>query len=251
VKRSFYDFPALYDSIHLADTPEEARAALSVIERHQGGVKTLLEPACGTGRFLEYFAERGFDVFGYDANPRAIAFAARRLRRFSARVEIGDMRSYRAPRLDAAFSLIGTFRHLLSDRDALAHLRAAARSLPSGGTYVIGFDLVDYDDCPPDEEGWEVRKGARRLRHLYQTMPPDRRRRLELVVNFVTVSTSRGDRVLQDDYELRSYDVRQWKDLIGRSPFRLAGTYDAQGEPMRLDKTTRYALFALEKARRR
>ena len=249
MKRSFYDFPALYDAIHLPDTPVEALAAWALIERHHGGARHLLEPGCGTGRFLSYFARRGLTVTGYDTNARALAFARRRLRREAAVIVKSSMTSFRRPNsFDAAYCLIGTFRHLLTERDAIRHLRLTAEALKPGGVYVVGLDLVDYTDCPADEEGWEVRVKNRRLRHLYMTIPPRKRRRLERIINFVTVSTSRGDRILQDDYDLRSYDLVQWKALLSQTPLRLAGTYTAGGRPLRLSRRTRYALFALIKA---
>lgn len=241
--KSFYDVPALYDAIHLPDTPTEAAGILRVI----GGARRLLEPACGTGRLLDFFARLGRTVTGYDVSAPALAFARRRLRGLPATVVKASMTSFRAPAgsFDAAYSLIGTFRHLLTERDALAHLRGTARALVPGGVYVVGFDLVDYDDCLPDEEGWEVVRDGRRLKHLYMTLPPDRKRRRERVINFVTA----GGKVLQDEYDLRSYDLAQWRALVAKSPFRLAGVYDADGRRLRPSRATRYALFALSAAK--
>jgi 2-polyprenyl-3-methyl-5-hydroxy-6-metoxy-1,4-benzoquinol methylase len=38
-------------------------------------VKNILEPACGTGRFLISLAKYGYRVTGYDINPKMIAYA--------------------------------------------------------------------------------------------------------------------------------------------------------------------------------
>ena len=245
--RSFYDFPALYDAIHLADTPGEARVVLDIIARHgRSGTKDVLEPACGTGRHLDFLVERGFSATGYDLNARALAFARRRTP--EARLSRADMAAFRArDAFDAAFCLIGTFRHLATEAAALKHLRLTARALRPGGVYVVGLDLTDYAEAEPDEAGWEIEHRGRRLKHLLMTLPPDRRRRREKVVNFVTVETRRGERVLQDEYELRSYDVAQWRTLVAKSAFRLAATYTQDGQRTPLDKKTRYALFALKK----
>ncbi len=241
-ERTFYDLPALYDALHDPETHLEADGLWTVIKAHRPTSIELLEPACGTGRYLSYFANKKMFVTGYDTNPRALAFARRRLRGKTATVVKASMTDFFRPNsFDAAFSLIGTFRHLLTEQEALRHLRLTALSLRPGGLYVIGLDLVDYDDCPPDEEGWEVIRKGRKLQHLYQTLPPSRRKRRERVINFVTAD----HRVLQDDYELRSYDAAQWRALIAKTPFRLAGTYAADGKPSRLSRLTRYALFAL------
>jgi len=249
--RSFYDLPALYDALHEPDSRIEADGLLAVVRTHRPSSEDFLEPACGTGRYLSLLAKEGFHPVGYDLNPRALAFARRRLRGTSAEVVQASMTDFVRPNsFDAAFSLIGTFRHLLQESDALRHLRLTARSLRPGGVYVVGLDLVDYSDNLPDEEGWEVVHRGRRLRHMYLTLPPDRKRRLERIVNFITAETRRGDRVLQDEYDLRSYDAAQWRALIDKSPFSLGGVYDADGKPTRLSRRTRYALFALVLDRR-
>jgi SAM-dependent methyltransferase len=245
--RSFYDFPALYDAVHLADTPGEISAVLKVAARHGVLGRRWLEPACGTGRHLAFLSELGYDVAGYDINARALAFACRRLRaKPNVTLTRASMTTFKAPELfDAAFCLIGTFRHLLTEREALSHLRLTAQALKPGGVYILGSDLVDYDDCEPDEEGWEVKSRGRLIRHLYTTLPPLKRRRLERLINFITVPTASGDRVLQDAYDLRSYDLAQWRALIAKTPFRIAGVYTQEGQRTRLSKSTRYALFAL------
>lgn len=249
--RSFYDLPALYDAIHLPDCRPEADGMLAVVRAHRPRYKDFLEPACGTGRYLSFLATKGYHAVGYDINPRALAFARRRLRGTSAEAVQASMTDFVRPAaFDAAFSLIGTFRHLLRESDALLHLRLTARSLRPGGVYVVGLDLVDYSENLPDEEGWEVVHRGRRLRHMYMTLPPGRKRRLERIVNFITAETRRGDRVLQDEYDLRSYDAAQWRALVAKSPFSLAGVYDADGKPTRLSRRTRYALFALVLDRR-
>lgn len=243
-KRSFYDLPAVYDAIHLPDTRLEADGLSAVLRAHRPSCQSLLEPACGTGRYLEFFANAGFSVTGYDVNARALAFARRRLLGKTAAVVKSSMTDYVRPKaFDAAFSLIGTFRHLLTEKDALRHLRLTAQSLRPGGLYVIGLDLVDYADNLPDEEGFEVIRNGRKLQHLYMTLPPDEKERRERIINFVTVD----HRVLQDEYDLRSYDAKQWRRLIAASPFRLAGVYTADGKPTRLTRRTRYALFALRR----
>lgn len=248
MSKTFYDYPALYDAVHLGGTQSEAEGVIRAFESCRLRPSSLLEPACGTGRLLSYFSERGIRCAGYDSSSRFVSFARRRLRGTEARVEHARMERYRAPRPFAgAFSLIGTFRHLPNDRDALRHLRLTAEALQPGGIYMVGLDLADYADCPPDEEGWEIVHRGRRLRHLYMTFPPAKSGRRERILNFITVETSRGDKVLQDEYVLRSYDLAQWRALLARSPFRLAGTFDAEGKPLKLSSRTRYALFALKR----
>jgi len=56
-------------------------------------VSRMLDLGCGTGRHTIYFAERGFDVYGFDLSPHAIQRATERLknRKLIAHLTVWDM----------------------------------------------------------------------------------------------------------------------------------------------------------------
>lgn len=227
---SFYADPALYDRLHASGTGDEVWLLDRLFEAHGAGPKIALEPACGSGRYLAGLLRRGWAVEGYDLSRAMVAYARRRLARYGARaaVRVGDMRTYRpSRRFGLVFNLLSTFRHLMSDRDALAHLRRCAEALAPGGVVVLGLDLADYAHDAPDEETWRERG----LTHVMMTLPADRRRRRERVMNFVT---GRGRRLLQSHYDLRSYDARQMKALLAASPLEPAAAYGCDGRPAEL-----------------
>jgi SAM-dependent methyltransferase len=69
----------LYDIAFSWDLDEEAAW---LIGRLAGpGVRTLLEPVCGSGRVLEAFAAVGIEAVGIDLSPRMVALANERLAR--------------------------------------------------------------------------------------------------------------------------------------------------------------------------
>lgn len=171
-----------------------------------------------------------------------VRFARRRLRGRAARVYAGDMRHFSAPEpCDVAFCLNGTFRHLASDGAALAHLRAVASSLAPGGVYLLGLDLADYRRLEPDEETWEAEGPRGRIRQVQVSLGAEPRRRRERILQFVSY---RG-RLDRREYDLRTYDARQWRALLARSPFELIATYDPWLARARLDASTRAATFVL------
>lgn len=233
---ALYDDPRVYESVHRPGTAEEAALLRDVFALHGNGGRRWLEPACGTGRLLAALAGRGFSVCGYDVSLPALDYARRRLRRFGSRARVfpGDMRSFRAPGpFDAAFNLIGTIRHLLRDADVLAHLRLVAAMLAPGGIYIVGLDLVDYDLAEDDEETWPG--------HVMMSLAPDRRRRRERIVNFI----SHGGRLIEASYDLRSYSREQWRALLAKSPLRVVDErlFPALGAPA----AVRDALYVLKK----
>ncbi len=221
---ALYDDPALYELLHREGTTQEARLLEDLFRLHGNGGESWLEPACGTGRLLHALARRRFRVTGYDRSKSAVAYARKRLARLPrAEAVVGEMRSFRRERaFDAAFCLLGTFRHLSSDRDALAHLRATAASLRRGGIYILGLDLVEYARACDDEEDWSCAWGKKRAKHHMISLAPTRQSRRERILNFVELREGGRTRLLESSYDLRSYDLAQWKALIARSPFHVA-----------------------------
>lgn len=198
-----YDRPERYERYHAEGIEDEVWLLELLHERHGNGGRRWLEPACGGGQYLRLLRKRGWKATGYDLSPQMARHAG---------VPVGDMRAYVArPKADMAFCLQSSFRHLMSDKDALAHLRCMAKSLNPGGLYVLGVDLVDYATAADDEETWPG--------HVMLSLAPVRRR--ERIINFYD-----GEK---HEYDLRTYDRAQWEALLRRSPFRPAAVYGADG----------------------
>ena len=241
---SLYEDPALYEVLLRDQAEEQAGLVRWLHRRHGNGGERWLEPACGAGRLIGALAAPGRSITGYDASSRMLAYGRLRLRGTpGARLLRGDMRRFRRRgAFDLAYCLDGSFRHLMSDRDALAHLRAVAASLRPGGVYLVGLDLCEYGRSEPDEETWTASDGGVRILHVQMTLPARARARRETVLQFA----ARGGEVRRFAYELRSYDARQWASLIERSPFRVSAIYDLWRRPRALDGELRSATFVLE-----
>ena len=69
----------IYDAIyHFKDYPKDADYLLAVIRQYHPTAKSLLETACGTGRFLEILQEH-YEVQGMDLSDHMLKEAARRV----------------------------------------------------------------------------------------------------------------------------------------------------------------------------
>lgn len=246
----FYGSPDLYDLLHASGTDDEVWMLDRIAKRHGTGGKVALEPACGTGRYMAGLLRRGWTVDGYDLSSKMVAYARKRLAKWGpkVRVERGDMAEYRPKRqYDLAFNLLSTFRHLPDDRSALAHLRSTAAALKPGGLFVLGLDLALYGLDRPDEETWAVTRSGRRFTHVMMTLPAQKRRRRERILNFVTVPTPRGQKVLESIYDLRSYSAEELAGLLLKTPFSLAACYGYDGKPASLCGSERALWVVLKK----
>jgi SAM-dependent methyltransferase len=300
-----YADAAVYDVLHRPGTGDEVDALLRIARRHLGHSAGLrwLEPACGSGRYLIELARRkergggGHTGVGVDLEPGMVAYAqaaaeragvvaaagaggpesveprlrfvAGRMERLSARM-IGSKE-----RFDAAFCLINSFRHLMTEGAAREHLRRVLGLLKPGGVYVVGVDLFDPVLSVPSEDVWEGRGGrggrgrddgprAVRVKQFVSYSPPtgavEGRARREEVYSHLTITWAGGNgggggrerdggtRVEEraSTYVLRTYTAAQWAGLLRGAGARAVEVCNADGEPERA-KPVGYQLWVLSR----
>jgi SAM-dependent methyltransferase len=229
-----YADPAVYDILQTPGTAAEVDLLQRLAARHGAPPGAWYEPACGTGRYLRVLRRRGVAVGGYDREPGMVTYAARRLGR---RVRVADLTDAAPPGVRpagvaVAFSPVNTLRLLGSDREMLAHFAQVARLLVPGGLYLVGISLTDYDDALPEEDLWEAARGRCRVSQLVNYLPPGPGSRTEVVLSHLTIVRPRGVAHRDDRYDLRCYDRRQWRRLVGRSDLRHVASHDAAGRPL-------------------
>jgi len=228
---NLYDYPQYYDLIFASDWKAEFRFLQQCIAKHaQRTVQRMFEPACGTGRLLIKLAAAGFEVSGNDLNQRAIAFCNKRLRRhgFPATAVVGDMSSFRLPRrVDAAYNMINSFRHLPSEQMALDHLQCVERSLAKGGLYILGLHLTPTRGARVEDERWVARRGSLTVESYMWSKQLDLRRRQERLGMSFDVRTPTRTRRIVDEMIYRTYTAAQMHRLLDKlSALRVVATYD-------------------------
>lgn len=253
VRRGLYADPAVYDILYTPGTAAEVDALERIERRLAAGPlrpdRLWFEPACGTGRCLRVALRRGRRVAGFDREPAMLAYAAERLRRDgittrAPRLFAADLADFRpAARtaglrdgtVDFAFVTVNTLRHLPTDRAMLAHFAQVAALLRPGGLYVVGLSLTDYQWLWPDEDLWTATRGSCRVSQVVNWLPPEPgtpRGRRERALSHLTVTRPGGTEHVDDAYDLRCYDRRQWERLLAGSALAPAGSFDARGRPL-------------------
>ena len=121
----------------------------------ENGVKRILDIGSGTGRHLIFFAKKGFEIFGFDASPKAISIAKEWLAEENLNVEIKLNRmEAKFPYDDNFFDAIISIQviHHNKMKDILNTVREIKRVLRKGGIIFITFprlegrgDLEDWD----------------------------------------------------------------------------------------------------------
>jgi SAM-dependent methyltransferase len=251
----WYSHPEYYDLVFRDETKPEAdflEAAFGKYSRMP--VKRLIEPACGSGRLIVEMARRGYSMTGFDLNEAMLAYTDRRLtrRKLSADLFRGDMREFRLSKLvDAAYNTFDSFRHLLTEEDALSHLRCVAAALRRGGLYILGLHLLPPDASLESTERWKAKAGNTQLTATLKVIAAQERRRLETLRITLHVRTPRASKRIQSEFTLRLYSPRQLKRLLAQAPeFELCDVFDFWYEidrPLRLTDEMSDTVLVLRK----
>ena len=255
VEASWYDYPRYYDIAFRSETRLEADFFEAAFRKYcRFPVRRLLEPACGTGRLVAEMAARGYRMTGFDLSEPSLDYLRRRLSKkgFRARVFSADMADFRlAEPVDAAYCTFDSFRHLLTEQSARAHLQSVADSLRPGGIYILGFHLLPPDASEECTERWTERQGRTQVTATLRVLATDRRRRVEtLRINLLARAGSNEVR-LRDDFRFRMYTAAQFRRLLAKVPgLKLLDVYDFWYEidqPLKLDNELSDAVFILRK----
>ncbi|HIF30141.1 MAG TPA: class I SAM-dependent methyltransferase [Planctomycetes bacterium] len=215
---SLYDYPKYYDLVFGSDWKAEFDFLLDVFDRYTSGrTMRVFEPACGTGRLLFRLGRLKLDVLGLDLNAKAIGFCNQRLRKYGLPESafVGDMTDFRLPKkVDVAFNMINSFRHLTTTRQASEHIRCMGQAIRKGGVYVLGLHLTPTKTEPVDEESWVARRGHLQVNSRLWTLDRDMKRRRELFGMTYDIFTPSGHWQLYNEIEFRTYTVPQFQKLI-------------------------------------
>lgn len=254
-EKSWYDYPHYYDVGFREDTPREANFFEEAFEKYvPGKVKRVFEPGCGSGRLVVEMADRGYQVTGIDLNQSALDYCKERLKEFGLKGTVvkGDMTDFQFARpFDAAFNTINTFRHLLTEEDAVKHLKCVAANLRSGGIYILGLHLLPTGGEYYGTERWKAQDGKTIINYALTVQNSMPRQRLEDLKITMTIRKGKSKVKVSDNFTLRLYNARQMKSLLAQVPeLVLKDVFDFWyeiEEPLKLDNEIADTVLILQK----
>jgi len=218
----WYRTPLYYDIIFDQDTALEAGFLEAAFRRHaepRGEILDVLEPACGSGRLLVEMASRGHRVAGFDLEPAMVDYSRQRLDGGGV-VEAGRMERFSmgGDRYDLAHCLVSTFKYVLTERGARAHLRAVAAHLRPGGIYVLGFHLSKYGEGVPEPERWSGERDGVRVDCTISSSAPDPVTRIERVRSELAICDRGRSSEQVTEWDFRTYDAGEVRRMLRAVP---------------------------------
>ena len=234
VEEDWYNLPLYYDIVFDQDTICEAEFLEQAFDRHSDIVRPkvieILEPACGSGRLLHALSNMGHNVTGFDISPAMLEFSENRLIEsgFEPSLYQMGMERFEISRdFDMAFCLVSTFKYLLDEESARAHLRQVARHLKDGAIYVLGFHLSDYTKQVSQREEWNGVRNGTEVECVIDSEPPDPDARLEHMCCVLNVRDKGKEKTVRTNWKFRTYNPAEVRTLLESVPeLSLEACYD-------------------------
>lgn len=136
----------MYEILHKDAPQDELSFYLSYAEK---GMK-ILEPLCGSGRFLVPFMEKGFDICGMDLSAEMLAKLKEKAP--EAKTVQGDILEYdQEEKFDYIFISSGSVSLFTDRKRCVSILHKMKDMLKISGKFVFAVDTV-ADRCPDDSE---------------------------------------------------------------------------------------------------
>ncbi|MFX0041157.1 MAG: class I SAM-dependent methyltransferase [Promethearchaeota archaeon] len=124
----------------------------------ENGVRKILDIGSGTGRHLIFFSKKGFEIYGFDASPKAISIAKEWLAEENLKAEIKLSRiETKFPYDDNFFDAIISIQviHHNKMKDILYTVSEIERVIKKGGIIFITFPRLEGEG---DLEDWKLKE---------------------------------------------------------------------------------------------
>jgi SAM-dependent methyltransferase len=253
---NWYNLPTYYDVSFSHEMREELAFLQAIFNDYlKESSPRLLEPACGTGRLIIPLTRSGFECTGFDLNEHALAYLKNKLKRnqLKANIFCGDMANFnmKGKKYDAAYCTVDTFRHLLSEKQAVQHLLNISKSLKKKGIYILGLHLIPEQGVTDKITRWTAKRGRLTVKTSMEMLALDKKNRTETLKVTLNSKTKNKNEKYESIYKLRTYTLKQFNKLLSNTnTFEVVSSYDHfydLSNPITLNARSDYGVFVLRK----
>ncbi len=134
-------------------------------------VKSVLDIGCGPALQLYELARRGYNTLGLDLSTEMLRHVQQKAKKQKLVIKTvhANMVNFRfKKKVDFAFIMMGTIGNLKDKKEIIKHLNAVAKSLNSGGLYLVENLTPDLPKKIFLPQAWTMRRGKIRVKVFYQ-----------------------------------------------------------------------------------
>ena len=233
MSEELYNLPLYYDVAFSWDIePEIGWFGDFFCEHVPFPVKHILEPACGSGRFMVALPKHGYLVTGYDASDAMLDYTRKRVEAAGVADSVSlvnaRMESATFPReFDAALNSINSLGYLLEDEDIVSHFRLTGEALKPGGIYIVHISTAWDDLETATGDSWEMEREGVRVVTRWEVESEDLETRRSHQRLTMEIDDHGEKRVLVERHELRLWVYEELRQQIERSgTLELVAIYD-------------------------
>lgn len=207
------------------DKPAPPQDALDFYVQYAAQARgAILEPMCGSGRFLLPLIERGFDVDGTDASPQMLAACRAKCLAKGFRPVLLEqpLDKLDLPRRYAlAIIPSGSFGLIVDPEAATRSLERLRSHLADGAKLVLEIDV--YKPTPsggsPWGGRWVQRPDGAKIMISWLSQHDAASRITRSIHRYELIRDGRLIETEFEDFELRAYDVAEFAAMLRRSGF--------------------------------
>lgn len=216
-----------YDLAFAWDVAREIRI-ISELAGLKPGMRLLI-PACGTGRHALALAEQGYVVEASDIHPGMVGLARAERPHPQLSYSCHDMCALPpGPPCQAALCFCNSFRYLLEERSARAHLRSVHARLAPQANYLIELGLNNAEDKIGSGQGWRMLHEDCRVSARWTLTAVRGDNSLETAQIKVEYPDGRVSEIVEEQPQ-RLWSHARLAEVAAEEGFDLAGTYLTDG----------------------
>ncbi len=239
ITHHFYDFPKYYDKAFNRDVKSDILFFIKCFQKYSDiEVKRVLEPACGSGMFLEVLPQFGFYALGYDLNLAMVEYSKERLKKAgltsnNAEAIEGNMKSMKfEEKFDAAFICINSLGYLRDAEDISMHFRLMGESIREGGLYIVEISCQcnDLKNEKKQDDTWYVKDDGLDLELTWAVNWYDIEHRIRHVDFQMIINENWNKTVITESHELRLWIFDEFRQFAELGGFKIVGIYNQNYE---------------------
>lgn len=211
-------------------------------------VKTVLDLTCGTGSQVFWLTKRGYKVTGSDISPGMLKIAKSKAstEKINIKLLLGDMRTIRVGKFDAAITIFNAIGHLtkLGFEKAMRNIH---RNLNDDGIYVFDIFNLNYvlDNNNISKLSLDRVKtvGNTKLREIQHSIINNK----GILISYTTYYIQKGSdkpKISKTVGTLQLYTAKELRDMLTRNGFKVLEQYGINGSKFSEMKTERIITIA-------
>lgn len=193
----------------------------------------ILEPMCGTGRFLVPLLECGYSVTGFDYSPYMLDVCRRKCKERGLSCNLVEA-TFETFSLKEDYNLIfipsGSFGHLITSEQVKQALNFIASRLNPGGKFV--FEIETLKTIREPQDVWRGRwvdrpDGSKIVINILSRFDPISRVETGLF-RYDLWEQNAISRTEVEDYHVRHYEPAEIENLLEQHGFKIIGKWQAE-----------------------